>query len=446
MSERQHDACLCCLILLFSLLQHGWIGFYEDDYAYGALCYAREAAHTPVTLGNLISYLVWHYQHWGGRVLYFFFEISAMQLGMQGFMLVQSLVYAGAILCGLSSLRLLLGGTRRYDFLLLIGILSCLLLLRQGLYVGGLYWASAAVAYVWPLFPLFLGIALCYTAAQQKKALGIARTVLLLVCFFLAGFSQEQIGLAALVFVPSFALCLPQAARRLYRPLLGAAGAAALGYAILFCAPGNFKRLGGGIDWAAAFAAIPEHTLAIAERIFNAPSGLVWALGLAVLAFCYKQPAVRRALPVLIMAGTAAAVMYISPDMNARMFFPTAFCLSLLTALALPLLVQAGRLRPAPAYGIACLALCIGLGIYGSTVWYSYYKNYPTVVANYRHWRDAGKLAQPPQSIVYYRLPVPQAAHRELGFRDSSSTGAWMKAFYNLPQSTRIILQPSPYQ
>ncbi|MDD2965958.1 MAG: DUF6056 family protein [Desulfovibrionaceae bacterium] len=447
MNSKYNSVWLFCLILLFTVLQNWWIGFYEDDYAYGALCYAREAKHTALSLGSLLDYLVWHYQHWGGRVLYFFFEISAMQLGMKGFMLVQSLVYAGAIFCGLHTLRLLLGGTKRYDALLLIGLLACLLLFRKALYVGGLYWASASVAYVWPLLPLFAGIVLCYQAALQGQNFTLPRTALLILCFFAAGFSQEQIGLAALVFLPAFALCLPRVALRgLWWPLGCAMGAAALGYGILFCAPGNFARLGGGIAWAEAFAHIPENTVGILERIFNAPSGSVWALGLLVLLLCRRQAAVLYALPLLAMAGTASAVMYISPDMNARMFFPIAFCLSLLTALALPLLLQAGRVRPALAYGIACVALCIGLAVYGSTVWYGYFKNYPTIEANYHNWLAAGAQAVPPQSIVYYRLPVPEAAHRELGFHESPGTAAWMKAFYNLPQSTTIILQPSPYQ
>lgn len=62
-------------IFCITYLQNKYIGFYHDDYGYGALTYAVDTQYAERTLPNILDYLTRHYMEWGGRVIFFFFEI-----------------------------------------------------------------------------------------------------------------------------------------------------------------------------------------------------------------------------------------------------------------------------------------------------------------------------------------------------------------------------------
>lgn len=87
------------LLLLFGItyMQYRYIGFYHDDYGYASISYGLNSSFGEATFGNILRYLWWHYLTIGGRVLYFFFAIAAMQLGMSGFMLLQSIINTGIL-------------------------------------------------------------------------------------------------------------------------------------------------------------------------------------------------------------------------------------------------------------------------------------------------------------------------------------------------------------
>ncbi len=76
-------------IIIFSMLifwQHHYVYMYFDDYGYASLSYI--AFDNPLGMAYGISeifhFLQEHYLHWGGRVVYFFFEIIIFRIGEIG--------------------------------------------------------------------------------------------------------------------------------------------------------------------------------------------------------------------------------------------------------------------------------------------------------------------------------------------------------------------------
>ena len=77
------------------LLEHQFMGLYHDDYGYASLSYAYNldgVSGHDVSILQTLNFLKGHYNVWGGRVLYFFFEICLLKNGIWIFRLVQSLV------------------------------------------------------------------------------------------------------------------------------------------------------------------------------------------------------------------------------------------------------------------------------------------------------------------------------------------------------------------
>lgn len=106
-----------------------------------------------------------------------------MQGGMSCFFLAQALVLAATLLLG----------KEQDSWLVLSLLLSTFLLYNEGIYRGGLFWATASVLYVWSFCPLTLGVYLLL-ATRQRDRLPLPVCVAVPVSFFLAAASQGAGG------------------------------------------------------------------------------------------------------------------------------------------------------------------------------------------------------------------------------------------------------------
>lgn len=68
---------------MFILQQHHYVTIYFDDYGYASLSYAGFENNAGMSYGldEIFQFLKAYYLNWGGRVLYFFFEIIIFRLG-----------------------------------------------------------------------------------------------------------------------------------------------------------------------------------------------------------------------------------------------------------------------------------------------------------------------------------------------------------------------------
>lgn len=141
---------LFILFLVYQLLQHSMVYLYHDDYGYATLQYGAQIGSGGMEYGlrDIFTYLRWHYLNWGGRILYFFYEILFLRLG--GLALIR--IAQSIVITVIAYETYLLARGKAKDSLLLAfmdillwGTIS-IKVLREGV-----YWFTASVLYVWPI-------------------------------------------------------------------------------------------------------------------------------------------------------------------------------------------------------------------------------------------------------------------------------------------------------
>ncbi len=445
---------MAALALLFAVtyFQYRYVWIYHDDYAYASLSYGLGKPIGEISPANILRYLGWHYTHIGGRILFFFFQISAMQLGVQGFMLVQS-VTTCLLLFTLYKIGCLIRGVEntRQKALILLLLLSLYLLIRVAVYRDSSFWASAASLYGWPQLPLAMGVFLAYACAADARWRNKSVYVCVALCFFIAGFSQEQVALSAVAFMPAFALFVLGKEAGKYKGLLLSGLLPALaGMAVLYAAPGNYVRMaykGEPMPGLYAVATrIPEKTCYIAAKVFDSWFGALLGLSLALMVLAaLARPERRRAviatLPLWVMALAAAAVFYVAPVKGPRMFFPT--LIWALTAASPAFSLWEGR------YGKVALVLAVALFSFAGYNYYQrvfsgYHANYATCVLNDANLRKAAKQVPPPESVTFYRLPRRRHSNA-MPYHNRAYIETWIKNYYKLPPGTVLVYERSPY-
>lgn len=247
------------LLLGFAVLWHlqSYVGMYYDDYGNASLSYGFTVPGVEganYTLSQLLEWARHCYLNWGGRILYATaFIIPLLKNGIAAFMTVQSVVMilicaaAYKIICHYTDEKYAVPG------ILLLYILYGLI--GSGIHSRGTYWASASVLYVWPLLPLFVSF-LIYIKTCEKIKRGIEvsyKKVLpsMAVLLFFAACSQEQVGISVLIYYVFYILFDHLKGWKKYKKLdLFVLAVSLISYLILFCSPGNFKRLNGNEGFA----------------------------------------------------------------------------------------------------------------------------------------------------------------------------------------------------
>ena len=236
-------------IIIFSMLifwQHHYVYMYFDDYGYASLSYI--AFDNPLGMAYGISeifhFLQEHYLHWGGRVVYFFFEIIIFRIGglklmqaVQSVIIIAICILSGKIVaevtdedsCKCVSLSMIVYGLFQLKTL-----------------KDGIYWYTASVLYTWPMLPLFGSI---YVYLMDKKRESKLKKILCIILVFLAAASQEQIAVLTIVFYLLLFLFehlgqRHQAGKKssIIWYIGGICISACAGGAVILLAPGNIER------------------------------------------------------------------------------------------------------------------------------------------------------------------------------------------------------------
>lgn len=241
-AEKRVMIFISCTIIFLILMQHHYVDMYFDDYGYASLSYAGYKNHAGMSYGlvDIFQFLKAHYFNWGGRILYFFFEILIFRLG--GLPLMQVIQAAIIILIGVVSGRIvsLVTKANPYKCVALAMVLYGTIHIKT--LRDGVYWYSASVLYVWPLLPLFGSIYLYLH--NETKVSGVKKAACILLTFF-AAFSQEQIAVLDIVIY----ICIIFFRRmekdgKIPKYLYGVSISAFSGGILTIFAPGNAVRAG----------------------------------------------------------------------------------------------------------------------------------------------------------------------------------------------------------
>lgn len=226
-----------CFFLVVLIVQHRFVYFYYDDYGYVSLTFGgyKNVSGMDYTLRDIINFLKWHYNAWGGRILYYFVMVVSMHIGL-GFIRVLQAAFIWLI----TILSYLLLRTADRNKNLFISVMLIVLYGTIGIpaFRHGIYWFSASSSYVWSLLPFF-GALLLYREVSRGKEKYILPAIL---CFFFAAFSQEQIAVMVSLYIVSVTLVRKYHEKSYLKGSVGMIISAFLGSALVILAPGNFKR------------------------------------------------------------------------------------------------------------------------------------------------------------------------------------------------------------
>ena len=432
-------------VLVWAVLYatHAFLGYYHDDYAYAGLTYSYtgEGPYSErLTLLNYVNYLYQHYMGWGGRIVAFGIAIPFMHAGPSVFWFVQSLLVTG-ILCFGASIAARF--TAREDFpQTLLFLLASYMSMKIVLVRDGLYWASASVLYVWPMFFLLWAIFLIMREPLRKKDIALAA-----VLFFIASASSEPFSLYAFAFVGMRLLVdVVEKKKRLLPNLLWLSTSLA-GFLFCFLAPGNLKR---------AMNFPNQNIPPLAELLRGIPDAFTWIMNafllcyppllllLTLLALCFyalrigiaKEKIYWQLLPFVAACCAIACLFLLPVARSLRVSMPLILTFPIITAPALNIFLK--RL-PRKRLSALCLLGITGYGLSNYiTIWEGYRANYDTIVAN-----DATLSAYKPgnMNVVLKKLPDERYANAMPYTPGTEYIVFFMKQYYDIPMDVPLIFK-----
>ncbi len=226
-------------ILLF---QHHFMWLYHDDYGYASLSYVGDiyklhnlGFHT--TIADIYKFCIYHYNNWGGRVLYFFFECNIMRFGIHAVRIIQSLAFTLIFYYIYKILSYLF---KKEDYKLAIFIASLYGVFELALYKDGILWFTASILYIIPLLPLLIFI---YRYVLKNKNKSILDILIGCILIFLASFSQEQVSALVVGFIILYELDKAIKNKKFEIKELPVIISSLIGFVILLLCPGNKNRM-----------------------------------------------------------------------------------------------------------------------------------------------------------------------------------------------------------
>lgn len=441
MLAKRNDLIAFLFIFIITYFQSKYIGFYHDDYGYAALSYGVQGNYSEFSMYNVLLFIKDHYINWGGRVLFFFFEVLALQLDMQGFMFIQSIVVAITIFFAYKMISSIIDcDDSRLEIFILFSLICMYLLFDKKTYCNALFWASASVLYVWPLCPMMIGLYLFIRWCVQKER-SSCRLLMMGLVFFMASFSQEQITLVALSLSSLFFVCMRglDGYDEIKKPLITIQISTFVGACCLLLAPGNFRRLDSGHDGGFhSLADFPAVTWEFLQNLWTAPGSILWIAAFIVCLFVVKKREVKLFLPFGLMAIISLSIFYgiklryPSP----RIYFPASFFLTIFSCGMLAVFVFNNKYLRKYMVCIASAFIIYSVCHHSFFVLQGYYINYPVVVENDLNLKKASKNKA--MEVVFYKLPM-RWYHDCMPYDDRPYIEKWIKQYYKLDMNTKII-------
>lgn len=461
--KKKKEYCMLSLVFFIILLGHSFVGLYHDDYGYASLSYGYSVEGVnglQFSLREILTYLKWHYTSWGGRVLYFFFEIVFLKFGIKAFMITQSFIITFIIYF---TYKIIDYYTKELKSIyILLFLLSMYMLFPLNIFNNGIYWATASVLYLWPLLPCIAGIYFFtrayYSWNQEDKNYKLYNTIMP-VCFLLATFSQEQVGALTIIYLICFIILTQRNNLRKYMKInLRALVPSILGYALLMLAPGNYSRMNiheNLTEQISFFEKIMQriniiyHNLAQQEnRIYHI------VLFICVYWFFRKNFKLIReknrklldvileekniAILAIVVASIGSQVMMIfSPSLPTRMQLVMWIPMFIFMGIVFGEMLNTIR-RVIPEITIICLLV---LGVFNYTkITVGYAKNYSILINNDKLLKEYSKNQEylVGQEIILAKLLDDEYAGSMPYHESTAYIEPWIKEYYNIPMDVEL--------
>ena len=266
------------IFFVLVLFQHHFMWLYHDDYGYASLSYIGDVykssyAGYHTNLIDIIRFCSFHYNNWGGRVLYFFIECIMLRFGMHVFRIVQSIVITGIFYY---IYKIVSSIIKKDDYRLAILCVSLYGMFEILLFRDGIFWITASVLYIFPLLPFFMYV--YHYVVKQKKMNRIIDIILSSTLLLFATFSQEQISAMVVAFV--FMILVYkyiEAKKKINWAYVVNFVFALIGFGILMLSPGSRLRMG----------TTPEfYNMSLFEKLdVNIPSVIIHNFGIYTRVF-----------------------------------------------------------------------------------------------------------------------------------------------------------------
>lgn len=184
------------LFFAFLLIQNHFLWLFHDDYGYVSLSYLPQFDGNRglnTSFLDIFNFLFYHYQNWGGRVLYFFLEIILLRLGLPAYRIFQSIITLGIFVLIFKIIKKKIGID---DYRISLFCILCYGVFEILVFRASIFWITASVLYFIPLFPFLLFVYL-YDSSNKSKI----RNILCSILIFISSWSQEQIAVLVLVYI-----------------------------------------------------------------------------------------------------------------------------------------------------------------------------------------------------------------------------------------------------
>ncbi len=226
------------------LLEHQALWLYHDDYGYASLSYLfnyNGAIGMNTSFRDIIDFLIFHYNNWGGRILYFLIEIISLRIGLPFYRFLQSLIIT---IIFVLIYKIVSKYTKMNDYKLAIFSCACYGLFEIMTFRSGIFWPTASVLYIFPMLPFLLFIYL------YKPNMSGLKYFLCLILIFLASWSQEQTSTMALAFIGIYTLHDFILTKKFNLKNITMCLSSLIGFTLLLLAPGSMTRLNSSADFA----------------------------------------------------------------------------------------------------------------------------------------------------------------------------------------------------
>ena len=502
LKENKSVVLIFLIIFIMLLFQNLSVSMYYDDFGNASLSYGYVTPNVAGSDYNFSQIMEWSsqiYNTWGGRILYANFIIPLLKFGITRYMVVQTFVMA-ALFFVMYKISNKITNSKNNIFVPIV---------MFALYMGidmtflkhGVYWASASILYVWPMLPLFTLIYAYISVIdkiKEKKKINICIYLpIMIILSFLTCFSQEQIGIAMIVFFIMYILIDHIKEIKKYIVVDGILLLSSIAsYLALFLAPGNWVRMNTNDEFNnfSLFEKISNNFTPIIRSIFSVnminiliiisicmlilifkivkdnskknkkymllytipiilivlaiifvftdngyiyvTACIVWLLSFLVISLLYVKNTKSVGIVIALEFAAAASVfcLLISPNMPNRVLLPLIFILILIISATFKNLFDKGNRT-------LKLVMIIWIGIllvYGTKLYLKTYRGYnENYTINELNFRILSSYNGEDKTIVLYKLK--DSWYASTMPYDEESIYYWMWEYFDIPMDVNFV-------
>lgn len=382
---------LAIYVLIYTL--NYYYPLQADDFSYSFVFNGQKRVEN---ISDIITSQLNHYKIWGGRTIVHIIAQFLLMIDLRISCLLNALAYAGLVyvMCKISIVSIKL---KVYISILLLLFIHVLVWFAQPEFCTTVLWKTGSANYLWGslLVILFMYPYYKYLNSQLYKDNEV-RIILFLLCGIVAGWTNENLGIALIIFITSIMIMCKFNKKNTPKWSIAGLIGVIIGYSIMIIAPGNYKRshmiVAEYHKQGMADSDITRHVLDLASNYFYSyilPLLIIWMIALAMYLFTNtgytnqdKKKTMLNSLLFLIPGFISFFVMLMSPIFPLRALFGTI----ILIIIAIGILFSGIRVNSNAKYAKVINIVCIVFMI--CIFSYDYARKYKTIKEIHDSWES----------------------------------------------------------